>query len=259
MGLVRKNRGWLVLLLLGGMGFLPGIALATQADLGTQDTLVLDCRGFRANRDLCGQLQARLRTRAGSESIDQRLVCARHWLRQATTNGLARGRVRSYSPARLRSFTPSQHLDAGIAQLVAGRIGEGMFHLLRAYELQPSLASAGDATYIGLLLYWDQLESEQQVDWAADVASRLTRTWRLPTKNPAPQKVPVPRAIDIARAIHLAELAEDHKAVGQFIRFGQIFYPQMATWNAITVREIPAHQTSARQEASRSSHRWDRN
>lgn len=147
----------------------------------------------------------------------------------------------------------TQQLDLGLAQLLAGRIGEGMHHLLVAYQRAPQAGSTADAVYLGLLLSMDQLNPDQRIDWAADIAGRLTASWRLPMRNTQGMRHP-PRAVEIARAIHLAELARDVEAIRQFVRFGQMYYPRDETWGTIA-RTLPSPKTLS---AQRDTPRGDR-
>lgn len=220
----------LMILLLVGDAAYPSAALSP-------DTLALQCSAFQHSRGLCEGLRSALQPRAAQESRTLRMQRARQWMDRPSVQQQARSLMRRQAHAP-RSV--AQQLDFGLAQLVAGRIGEGMHHVLSAYRQAPQQKSAADMVYLGFLVSMDRLNPDQRIDWAADVASRLTGQWRLPTTNTQPPAVQrPPRALDIARAIHLAELADDADAVRQFARFGQAYYPHDASWMS-SAAQLPA-------------------
>lgn len=226
----------MMLLLIDGAAY-PSAALSP-------DTMALQCSAFQHSRGLCEGLRSALQPRTAQESRTLRLTRARQWMDRTSVQRQARSLTRRSARA---PRTVAQQLDLGLAQLVTGRIGEGMHHVLNAYRQAPQQRSAADLVYLGFLVSMDRLNPDQRIDWAADVASRLTGHWRLPASNSqatAPQLPP--RSIDIARAIHLAELANDADAVRQFARFGQAYYPHDDTWTNIAARlPTPAQQSSS--------------
>lgn len=234
------TKQWILLLLLmNGI-----ISPAYSASPILPETLTIQCAGFGQSRRLCEGLWVALRPRAVRESPAQQLQRARRWAGQAAVQQRARAVSRAVGRARLSG---RRALDLGLAQLLAGRIGEGMHHLLTAYQRAPKAGTTADAVYLGFLLSMDQLNPDQQIDWAADLASRFSAHWRLPLRAAAPLPRP-PRALDIARAIHLAELAQDVDAMRQFVRFGQAYYPHDATWASIANTLPPRHTASAQRD-----------
>lgn len=238
----------MILVLVGGVAY-PSAALPP-------DTLALQCSAFQRSRGLCEGLRSALQLRVAQESRTLRLTRARQWMDRPSVQQQARSLTRRYARTP-RSV--AQQLDLGLAQLVAGRIGEGMHQVLNAYRQAPQQRSTADMVYLGFLVSMDRLNPDQRLDWAADVASRLTGQWRLPTSNTSPTAAQrPPRAIDIARAIHLAELADDADAVRQFIRFGQVYYPHDAPWASIAARLPTQPQPMSSAERGTTPH-GDRN
>lgn len=238
----------MILLLVGGVAY-PSPALPP-------DTLTLQCSAFQHSRGLCEGLQSALQPRTAQESRTLRLTRVRQWMERPSVQQQARSLMRRQARAP-RSV--AQQLDLGLAQLVTGRIGEGMHQVLNAYRQAPQQRSTVDMVYLGFLVSMDRLNPDQRIDWAADVASRITGQWRLPMPNTPPTATgSSPRAIDIARAIHLAELADDADAVRQFVHFGQAYYPHDATWTDIAAR-LPRQPQSASSAERGTTPHGDRN
>lgn len=192
------------------------------------DLLALHCQGLRASRSACVGLQQSLRARAANEVIESRLARARRWIAQPARQRRAEAIVRGRRAPAINGTTAARvHADYGMALLAAGRYGDGMQHLLVAANKQPNLSVAADGAYLGLMLIWPELEAEQQVDWAKDLAGRLSGLFVRVTAADGPAEFSRrPRVVELLRLIALYRLGDERSAANYFAKLGEKFYPK---------------------------------
>lgn len=224
-----------VAVLCGAVGGDPQLVMAQESP---RDLLALHCQGLSASRSACVGLQQSLRARAANEAIEPRLARARRWIaqpaRQRRAEAIVRGRR---APAINGKNSARVHADYGMALLAAGRYGDGMQHLLVAANKQPTLQVAADGAYLGLMLIWPELEPEQQVDWAQDLAGRLSGLFvRLTAADGPVEFSRRPRVVELLRLIALYQLGDDRSAADYFAKLGAKFYPKESVFREQTGR-----------------------
>lgn len=219
----------LIILLVAALTLCSSAQLyAGMVDLTTPDALKLSCANAKVAADLCSQLKDNLPSKVSDKPIAASLDATRVWLRKSSTRAAANTLLNTLG-ARANSKNLGQLVDLGVAYIVLGRVGEGFYNLLQAYQLKPAAPTSSDLAYLGLLLHWDELDQVQRVDWSADLAGRIVSNWPKVegfSKNP-------PRLSSIVRVAHLYSLAGEEENVAHVTSAGMNAYPESSAWRSV--------------------------
>jgi hypothetical protein len=226
-------------------------AVASEALQGLlAETLTLSCKGLRVSRHPCGNIAHTLKPTHRNDSVAARVSRVREWIFRPKIQRQAGQKIAAMQKGK--RLSPKRQADLGMAYLLGNRVGEGLSALLGAYTRDPKLTVAIDAAFVGLLIYWEDLAPYQRIDWAGDLAGRLSAPWRT-------GQVKKPRAIDLARVIHLYLIAEEPAVAQFFLSRARAQYPHSALWQKIETLLPPApakqqKRKRTRKKATRSPH-----